>query len=184
MTSAETAAADNGNLWHNTVRHRVDHFCAGADDAAPFGVLADHEAVHIVEKNQRNLVLIAVEDEAGGFFRGLRVNHAPKFNAFLIRSPGLRLHVFLLIGDDADGPAADARVTAQDGFAIFCAILFELTGIYDARDDFAHVVLLARIARIDAVDFLGREERVAYGYLAKDGSGSVAHFVDEGANAF
>src|SRR6266850_911671 len=45
VTSAKTAAADDGNFRHHTVRHRVDHFCARANDAAPFGVFADHEPI-------------------------------------------------------------------------------------------------------------------------------------------
>src|SRR5262249_29681917 len=45
VTGAETAAADDGNLGYHGVGHRVDHFCASTDDAAPLGVLADHETV-------------------------------------------------------------------------------------------------------------------------------------------
>src|SRR5258708_14733089 len=36
-----------------------------------------------MHENQRNAVLIAIENEARGFFRGLRGNYAAKFDAFL-----------------------------------------------------------------------------------------------------
>jgi len=97
VSGAEAAAANDGNLWDHTVRHRVHHFCARADDAAPLGVFANHEAVHIVEENERNFVLVAVENEARGFFRGFGVMTPPNSTRFLIRAAHLRLHVLLLI---------------------------------------------------------------------------------------
>src|SRR6266436_3103055 len=81
ISGAETSAANHGDFRDDTVRHGIYHFCARADDAAPFGVLADHKAVHVVEKNQRDAILVAVQNKARGFFRGLGVNHAAKFHA-------------------------------------------------------------------------------------------------------
>ena len=54
VSGAETAAADHGDFRHDAVGDGVHHLGAGADDAAPFGFLADHEAVHVVQENQRN----------------------------------------------------------------------------------------------------------------------------------
>ncbi len=99
-----------------------------------------------MHENQRNAVLIAIENEARGFFRGLSINYAAKFDAFLVRAASQCLHVFFLIGDNPDGPSADARVSAKKRFAVFRAVLFELARVHDARDDFPHVVLLAGIA--------------------------------------
>ena len=114
MSGAEAAAADHGDFGHDAVGDGVDHFCAGADDAAPLGVFADHEAVDVVQENQRDAVLVAVEDEARGFFGGLGVDDAAEFDALLVGAAGERVDVFFLVGDDADGPAADARVAAEN----------------------------------------------------------------------
>ena len=62
------------------VRDRRNHFCAGANNAAPFGVFADHEAVHVVEEDEGDEVLIAVHDEAGGFLRALGIDDAADFD--------------------------------------------------------------------------------------------------------
>jgi len=108
-------------FWNYAIRHRVYHFRACADDAAPFRVFADHKAVHVVQENQWNSVLVAIENEARGFFRGLGINHAAKFDALLVGAARQRLHVFLLIRDNADGPAADARISAEQCLAILNA---------------------------------------------------------------
>src|SRR5882724_4883774 len=113
VSGAEAAAANHGDLWYDAVRHGVYHFRAGANDAAPFGVFTDHEAVYVVEKNQRDAILVAVENKARGFFRGFGVNHAAKFHALLVRTARERLHVFFLVRDDSDGPASNARIAAE-----------------------------------------------------------------------
>ena len=83
VSRAEAAAEDHGDFGHDAVGDGVDHFCAGADDAAPLGVVADHEAVDVVQENQRDEVLIAVQDEARGFFGGLGVDDAAELDALL-----------------------------------------------------------------------------------------------------
>src|SRR5262249_14864633 len=161
VAGAKAAAADDADFRHHTVGHGVDHFCAGADDAVPFGVSADHEAVDVVQENERNFVLVAVEDEARGFFGGLGVDDAAKFNALLVGAAGKRLHMLFLVGDDAHSPSANARIAAEQSLAVFGAIFLEFAGVDDAGNDFAHVVLLARIIGEDAVDFLALVQRLA-----------------------
>src|SRR5437016_8215189 len=84
VSGAEAAAANYGYFWNDAVRYRIHHFCAGANDAAPLRILADHEAVYVVQKNKRDAILVAIENEARGFFGGLRVNYAAKFDALLV----------------------------------------------------------------------------------------------------
>jgi len=60
--------------------------------------------------------------------------------------------VFFLVGDDSHGPAAYARVAAEQGFAVFGAVFLELAAVHEAGDNFAHVVLLGGIAGEDAVE--------------------------------
>src|SRR3989454_12660554 len=145
MAGAETAAADDGNFGHDAVGHGVDHFCARADDAAPLRLFADHEAVHIVKENQRHAVLIAIQDEPGGFLRRFGVNHAAELDALLPGARRGRLHVLLLIRNDADSPAADARIAAEKRLAVSRPVLLPRAASHDARRDFAPPALLARL---------------------------------------
>src|SRR5258708_2952931 len=143
---AEAAAANYGNFWNDAVGDGVYHFRAGANDSAPLRVFADHEAVHVVHENQRNAVLIAIENEARGFFRRLSINYAAKFDAFLVRAASQALHVFFLILGHPAGTSASVGAAAKQRFAVFRAVFLEFAGVHDAGNDFPHVVLLAGIA--------------------------------------
>ena len=57
---------------------------------------------------------------------------------------GLGLRCFL-VGDDADGGAADARVSADEGAAVVGIVLVEFAAVDDAGDEFVHVVDVARL---------------------------------------
>src|SRR5262249_11373898 len=107
VAGAETSADDHGNLGHDAIGNRVDHFCASAFEAAPLGVVATHDPVDVVQKNEREAVLVEIEYEAGGFFGRLGVDDAAELDALLVGPASQRLPVFFLVGDDADGPAAD-----------------------------------------------------------------------------
>src|SRR5581483_5566931 len=69
MARAEAAAANHRDLRDDGIGDRVHHLRARANDAAPFGILADHEAVHVVQEDKGDAVLVAVEDEPRGLFR-------------------------------------------------------------------------------------------------------------------
>src|SRR2546426_8381940 len=146
ISGAKTAAANYRYFWYHAVGDGVHHLCASANNAAPLRVFADHETVYVVQKNKRNAILIAIENEARSFFSGLGINHAAKFNSFLIGAARQCLHMFFLIRDDADGPAANAGVSAKKSFAVLRAVLFELARIDGARDDLLHVILFRWIA--------------------------------------
>ena len=161
MSRAEAATANDGDFGHDAVGDRIHHFGAGTDDAAPFGVFAYHKSIYIMKKDQRDTVLIAIEDEARGFFSGLRVNHAAELDALLIRTWRERPHMLLLIGDDADGPASDACISAEKRFAVFGAVLFKLAAIDD-------VILFGRFLGKNAVNLFGGEERLARRGMAED----------------
>ena len=68
-------------------------------------------------------------------------------------APGSRAHgdglilIGLLVRDNADGTAADARVTAEHRAAKVRLVLVELAAVHDARDHFAHVVDVACAGR-------------------------------------
>ena len=98
------------------------------------------------KKDQRDEVLIAIHDEARGLLRALGIDDAADFDAFRARGrthgDGLVL-VGLLVGDDADGVAADARISAKNGAAKVRLVLIEFAAIDDAGDHFAHVVDIA-----------------------------------------
>jgi hypothetical protein len=66
-----------------------------------------------VQEDQRDAVLIAVQNEACGFFGRFGINHPAKLYALLIGVRRMRLDMFFLIREDADRPAANSGVTTQ-----------------------------------------------------------------------
>ncbi len=57
--------------------------------------------------------------------------------------------MLFLVGDDADGEAADARVAADEGAAVVGPVFVELAAVGEAGDDFVHVVGVGRRVGID-----------------------------------
>jgi len=76
---------------------------------------------------------------------------------------------FFLVGDDAYGPAADARVAAKERLAVFGAVFLEFAAIHQASDDFSHVVLLSGITGEDSVEFVDGIQRFFQARVAEDG---------------
>ena len=144
VAGAEAAAADHGDLGHHAeLRHGVHHLCAGADDAAPLRILADHEAVDIVQENQRDEILIAVHDEARGLVGALGVDDAAEFDAFFAGVPGADTgdcFFWLATMPTAQPPM---RAYPQSTVGRIRLVLVELAAIDDARDDLVHVVDVA-----------------------------------------
>src|SRR6185437_584765 len=66
-----------------------------------------------------------------------------------------------VIGEDADGVAADPGKAANEGLAVELFELVEFAAVDDSGDDFAHVVRAANVGRDDAVELLSRVERLA-----------------------
>ena len=99
--------------------------------------------------------------------------------------------VGFLVGDDADGVAADPGVAAEEGAAEVGLVFVELAAIDDAGDDFAHVVDVACAGcgiEQGVKVFGGVAGRVAGGVegaaAEEFGSGStLADFLDEGTQA-
>ena len=87
-----------------------------------------------MDEDQRDEVLVAVEDEARGLVGAFGIDDAAELDALFAGVAGLRL-MLLLVGDDADGEAADARVAAEDGAAVVGLVLVELGAIDEARDE-------------------------------------------------
>ena len=124
---------------NHRIGNRIHHLRAGFDDAAPLRIAADHESVDVVEENKRNQVLIAVHDEASGLLRRLGIDHAAELNALVAFVIGL-LRMQFLIGDDADGEAADSAVSADQCLAVLRLVLVKAAAIENARQHFLHVI--------------------------------------------
>ncbi len=104
---------------------------------------------------------------------------------------GLHL-VGFLVGDDADGVAADPCVAAEHGAAEVGLVLVELAAVGDARDHFAHVVDIACAGRgvEQAVEiFGGVTGRVGSGHRnrrrrkSSAGRRALAHFFNQRTEA-
>ena len=93
----------------------------------------DHEAGDVLQEDQRDLALAAQLDEMRALQRAFGKQHA-------------------IVGDDADRHAVQMRKAGDQRRAVVLLELVELGAVDDARDDLAHIIGLARVARDDAVD--------------------------------
>ena len=134
------SAGDDGEFRHPCRGHRGDHLCTGLGDAHLLDLAAHHKAVHIRQKQKRNIALDAEVDEMGGLQRSLDEQHAG-------------------IGDNADFVAVDAAPAGHDRVTVQRLEFVEIAVIHQTRDDFAVLGRHLGIAADDAVDFLGRVSR-------------------------
>src|SRR5690606_5639211 len=107
MAGTVRASEDDAEPWDHAVAHRVHHLGAAPDDPVLFALFADHEAVDVVEEQQRYTRLVAVEDEPCGFVGGFGVDDAADLD------PSTSLDDALLIGDDADRVPTESRGAAH-----------------------------------------------------------------------
>ena len=142
VAGAETAADDHGELRHVRTRHGRDHLGPVLGDAGVFILLADHEAGDVLQEHQRDVALVAQFDEVRALERAFGEQDA-------------------VVGDDADRVAVDVREAADKRLAVARLELLELAAVHDARNDFADVEGPAGVLGNDAVELLGREQRLA-----------------------
>src|ERR1051326_6608199 len=95
----------------------IHHLGPFLDDAAPLRITSYHEAVDVVEENQRNQVFIAVHDKACSFFGGFCIDNSAELHALVALVVGL-LRMKLLIGNNSHRKSADTRVTADDCLSV------------------------------------------------------------------
>ena len=137
-----------------------------------------------MQKNQRHEILIAVENESRSFVRRFGVDHAAELDALISGAGCGDGNGLFLIGHNSNGPAANARVAAQQSLPVFGAVFFEFALVHDALNDFVHVVLLPRIRRENSVNFLGRMRGWRSRFVIEGRAGGMAEFVHQGADAF
>ena len=154
VARAIAAADDHGELRHGGVAHRVHQFRAAADDAALLGVLPNHEALHILKKDQRQPRLVAVEDKPRRLVRAVGIDHARHLQA-----RRLRLHAHALVRHDAHRAAADPRIHAHEGFAVVGLVFLDRPGVDYAGQQVARIVVLASVDRDQVVNVRRRTRR-------------------------
>ena len=137
-----------------------------------------------MQKNQRYQVLVAIENEPRSFVRRFGIDHAAEFDALISRAGCGDGDGLFLVGHNSNGPAANARVAAQQSLPVFGAVFFEFALVHDALNDFVHVVLLRRIRRENSVNFLGRMCGWRSRFVIEGRAGGMAEFVHQGADAF
>ena len=93
-------ADDHGDLRHRRLRDRADHLRPVPDDPLALDVLADHEAGHVRQEEQRDVEGVAGHDEARRLVGGIDEQHAA-------------LHL-RLVRHDPDRPAVEPRVADND----------------------------------------------------------------------
>ena len=141
VAGAVRVAHDHGELGDDGVRDGADHLGAVLDDAAVLGARAHHEARHVLHEHEGDLLLVAVHHEPRGLVGGVGVDDAAGLELVgLGLLAGLGGDDGALVGDDADAPAVDAGVAAEEGLAVAGLVLGPRAGVDDAREQVAHVV--------------------------------------------
>ena len=140
VAGAETAADDHGELRHLRARDSGDQLRSVFGDPAVLVLAADHEAGDVLQEHERNGALRAQFDEMRALERALGEQDA-------------------VVGQNADRMAFDVGEAADERDAVARSEFGKIRTVDDARDDFAHVVGLARIPGHDAVQFVGGKRR-------------------------
>src|ERR1700751_4527467 len=142
IAGAKTAADDHREFRHRGRRDCGHHLGAVFGDAARLVFAADHKPGDVLQKDERDPTLRAKLDKVRALQCAFREQDA-------------------VIGENADRVAPDPRETADQRLAVKPLEFVELAAIDKPGDDLAHLVRLARVWRDDAVDLLGRVERLA-----------------------
>src|SRR5699024_2119107 len=100
------------------VGNGIDHLGSVLNDAALFAALADHKAGDILQKNERNLLLIAVHDKARRFIGRVRIDDSPYLHLAL-----LSFSYLALIGYNTDTPAIHSCKTGNKRLPVSFFIL-------------------------------------------------------------
>ena len=125
-------ADDHRDLRHRRLGDRADHLRPVPDDPLPLDVLADHEAGHVRQEEQRDVEGVAGHDEPRRLVGGVDEQDAA-------------LHL-RLVGHDPDRPAVEPRVADDHLLRPARVHLEERVGIDDRPDQVLDVegVLLVR----------------------------------------
>src|SRR5699024_5464713 len=134
ITCTVAVAHDDGNLWHGAVRYSIHHLGPVLNDAALFAALADHKAGNILQKNDRNLLLIAVHDKSRRFIGRIRVDDSAYLHLSL---PGFGY--LALIGYNTHTPAIHPGKTGNKRLPVSLFILSERIFIHNAIQDVVHI---------------------------------------------
>src|SRR5690606_12106911 len=125
----------------------TDEFRSRLDDSGTLALPADHEAVDVLEKDERQMVLVAGHNEPRGLLGGFHVQHAPELELiFRIFYP------VMLAGHDAHRVTANARRSTHERLAELRLVFQERIAIHNAFENVAHLVITARIAGKEGID--------------------------------
>src|SRR5262249_4968919 len=113
-------AGDECQFRHHAVGDRVHELRAGPHDAVLLGLLPHHEAVTVLDEQERHAQLITVHYEPCGLVRGVDIDHTTELNrAFR------RLYALLLICHNPDALAAELPPPAHERLAVIRLVFVE-----------------------------------------------------------
>src|SRR5690606_36803060 len=135
-------AEHHGELGNAAIADGVHQLGAGLDDAILLAVAADHKAVNVLQKYDRQPLLVAGHHKPGGLVGAIDIDHAAKLDR-----PLGRPHLAMLVGDDADRKSADAGLPTDQRLPIFGLVFIPTASIDQAGYQVPHVVLFAAIDR-------------------------------------
>src|SRR5579883_1447075 len=99
------------------------------------GILTDHEAIHVLNEENRHTDLIAVHHKAGRFLSGIDVDDTAELKRAL-----RRLHALLLIRNHADRAASESAKAAYERLAVVRLVFIERGVIEQQSQEITHVV--------------------------------------------
>ena len=112
-----------------------------------FAPAAHHETSNVLQEDQRDLFLVAVQDESCCLIRTVVIDHAAHlhftFPAF---------YDLALVGYDAHRPAIDPGIAAKDALAVVFFELIEIRFVDDALNHIHHIIWLVVICREQSID--------------------------------
>src|SRR5262249_1595030 len=142
------------------------------------GIPSDHKTIYVMQKQNGNEILIAVEDEAGSLVGTFRVDHAAK-----LKSLALFANMQLLVRYDSHREPAHTCIACKQSLPVLCFVLGKFAAVHDAGDDPTHVIFFLWTSSKHAVDF-GRVFERLNGFATIERRASpLAHLVDQLANA-
>ncbi len=129
----------------------MDQLGARLDDPLLFAGPPHHEPVDVVEEEDGQPVLIAVDHEPGCLLGAVHVQDAPKLDRACGRS-----HLVVLVGHDSHRKALDPGRATHDRLAVLGLVLGKRSPIHDAVQHVADFIVDPRIGADQVVQIRSR----------------------------
>src|SRR5690606_2712173 len=143
ISGAVTVANQNCKFWNNAVANGIYHFCAILYNPTVLTFATNHKTGNVLQKDQRDFLLVAICNKSRCFISAVAINHAAKLHFARLGFGFCSFYQSTLIGNNSNGPTVNASITSKDCLSIAFFIFFKITIVHEAFYNFAHIVLLS-----------------------------------------